>query len=64
MANAKQYFVNKLSRIHISIVHGIKLFSKIIGDIGILGRQINKSAASESPFTGSCQDCACLKRAD
>jgi len=38
MANAKQYFVNKLSRVHISIVQGIKLFSKIIGDMAIPGR--------------------------
>jgi hypothetical protein len=38
MANAKQYFVNKLSRVHISIVQGIKFFSKIIGDMAIPGR--------------------------
>ena len=35
MANVKQYFVNKLSRMHISVVQGIVLFSTIIGDMGI-----------------------------
>jgi len=40
MANVERYFVNKLSPVLISIVQGIKLFSKIIGDMGILGRQI------------------------
>jgi len=44
MANVERYFVNKLSPVLISIVQGIKLFSKIIGDMGILGRQIKIKA--------------------
>ena len=38
MANVKQYFVNKLSRVLISIIQGSKFFSTIIGNMIILGR--------------------------
>jgi hypothetical protein len=49
LANAQQYFVNKLSRMHISVVQAIKLFSKIIGDnMGILGRQIKIKARHQN----------------
>jgi hypothetical protein len=44
MANAKQYFVNKLSRVQISIIQRVKLFSTVVGDMGILGRQIKIKA--------------------
>jgi hypothetical protein len=40
MANVKQYLVNKLSSMLISIIQGSKLFSSIIGDMGILRSQI------------------------
>jgi hypothetical protein len=36
MANAQEYFVNKLSRMHISIVQDSKFFSTIVGDMVIL----------------------------
>ena len=38
MANVKQYFVNKLSRVLISIIQGSKFFSTTIGNMIILGR--------------------------
>ena len=44
MANVNQYLVNKLSSMLISIVQGSKLFSIIIGDMGVLGRQIKIKA--------------------
>jgi len=44
MANAKQYFINELSRVHIGIIQGIKLFSTVIGDMGIPRRQIKIKA--------------------
>ena len=48
MANAKQYFVNKLSRVQISINQRIKLFSTVVGDMGILGRQIKIKARHQT----------------
>ncbi len=38
MANVKQYFVNKPSRVLMSIIQGSKFFSTIIGNMIILGR--------------------------
>jgi len=38
MANVKQYSVNKLSCVLMSIIQVIKLFSTVIGDVAILGR--------------------------
>jgi cobalamin biosynthesis protein CobD/CbiB len=61
IANAKQYFVNKLSRMHISIVQGIKLLSKIIGDVGILGRQI-KIKARHQRSQAHAKICVCLEQ--
>jgi hypothetical protein len=50
MANAKHYFINKLSCMLISIIQRIKLFSTVVGDMGILGRQIKiKARHSKSP---------------
>jgi hypothetical protein len=50
MANVKQYFMNKLSRMLISIIQRRKLLSTVVGDIGILGRQIKiKARHSKSP---------------
>ena len=48
MANVKQYLVNKFSSMRISIIQGSKLFSSIIGDMGILGRHIKIDMKSES----------------
>jgi hypothetical protein len=36
MADSKQYLINKLSRVCISIVQSIKLFSTVIMDMTIL----------------------------
>jgi hypothetical protein len=36
MVNVKQYFVNKFSRVLISVIQGRKLFATFIGDMGIL----------------------------
>src|SRR5215469_8783548 len=44
MANVKQYLMNKLSSMLISIIQGSKLLSTIIGDMGVLGRQIKIEA--------------------
>ena len=63
VANVKQYFVNKLSRMHISIVQGIKLFPKIIRDIGILRSQIKIKAWHQIlHHTHTPRSCACLER--
>ena len=37
-ANVKQYFMNKLSRMLISIIQSMKLLSTVVRDMGILGR--------------------------
>jgi hypothetical protein len=44
MANAKQYFINELSRVYIGIIQVIKLFSTVIGDMGVLRRQMKIKA--------------------
>jgi hypothetical protein len=44
MANVKQYLMNKLSSMLVSIIQGSKLFSTVIGDMGVLGRQIKIEA--------------------
>jgi hypothetical protein len=44
MADAKHYFVNQLSRMHISIIQGSNLLSAVVWDMGILGRQIKIEA--------------------
>jgi hypothetical protein len=44
MANVKQYLMNKLSRMLISIIQGIELFSTVVGDGCIIGRQIKIKA--------------------
>jgi len=35
MANVERYFFNKLSRVQISIIQRIKLFSTVVGDTGV-----------------------------
>jgi hypothetical protein len=44
VANVKQYLVNKLLSMLISIIQGSKLFSTVIGDTSALGRQIKIKA--------------------
>src|SRR5215472_6132828 len=60
MANPKQYLINQLSRMRISIVQRIKLFSTAIGDVGILGHQIKIKAWHEK--SPSPRVCVCLER--
>jgi hypothetical protein len=38
MVNVKQYLMNKLSSMLVSIIQGSKFFPSIVGDMTILGR--------------------------
>jgi len=54
MGNVKQYLLNKLSSVLVSIIQGSKLFSTIVGDIGILRREIKiKARYKNSPSHGT-----------
>jgi hypothetical protein len=52
-------------RVLISIVQGSKLFPAVVGDMGVLRRQIKIKARHEnSPSQAYAKICACLERTD
>jgi hypothetical protein len=63
MPDVEQYFVNKFTRMLISIIKGSKLFSTMIGDVGVLGRQIKIKARHQIPIEQNVKIRACLEDA-
>jgi hypothetical protein len=58
----EHYLVNELPRVLISIIQGSKLFSTVVGDMGVLRRQIKiKARHQNSPSQAHAS--ACLERA-